>query len=318
MVNRFALQRVNFEMFKNILFRMRYIYLACILLMLILVLLDIFVFHKKKGGNSETKGEASAPSPSSGKPMDNGRFSIEIGNCQGTGEREEQQDAFGFSPSSKWKDKGFLAVLCDGMGGLDSGATISNKLVADIIKEFPYSFDELKNGWILDSLSAEIYSEYFGRGGTTVIITYLKGDKLWFASVGDSDLLLLRNGRIYAMNQRQEYGNSLLMRVAEGALSIDQALTHRDAPALTEYMGGKHANPDYSIDPWQVEDNDIYLLCSDGISDTLSFEEIREAMSMGPSRCAELLEQGIMRKNKNYQDNYTAIVFAVHDIRGGI
>ncbi|MBO4927537.1 MAG: serine/threonine-protein phosphatase [Clostridiales bacterium] len=248
--------------------------------------------------------------------MDNGRFRIEIGNCQGTGEREEQQDAFAFSPSSKWKDKGFLAVLCDGMGGLDAGATISNKLVSDIIAEFPYSFEELKDGWILDSLSNEIFQNYAGRGGTTVIITYLKDDRMWFASVGDSDLLLLRDGRIYPMNVRQEYGNTLLAKALDDAVSVEQALTNKDAPALTEFMGAKSANPDYSLVPWEVRDNDVYLLCSDGISDTLSFDEIRDAMCHSPSECAELLEKGIMKKNKRFQDNYTAIVFAVHEIGG--
>lgn len=313
MVSYFLLQPVSFDLIKDIFFRMRYVYAACFLVMVILVLLDIFVFHKvRHRAGSKESSTASEPSLA----MDNGYFRIEIGNCQGTGEREEQQDAFGFSPTSKWKDKGFLAVLCDGMGGLDSGAAISNRLVSDIIKEFPYSFDELKNGWILDSLSNEIYGVYAGRGGTTVIITFLKEDKMWFASVGDSELLLLRNGRIYEMNQRQEYGNTLLMRVADGAISMEQALAHPDAPALTEYMGGKHANPDYSITPWQVEDNDVYLLCSDGISDTLTYDEIREAMSHEPGKCADLLEQGIMRKNKRFQDNYTAIVFAVHSIGG--
>ncbi len=293
--------------------KVKWIFAACLVVLLIILLIHILVSGRKR--NSPDASDASEKSEKS-LYMDNGRFRIEIGNVQGTGEREEQQDAFAFSPSSKWKDKGFLAVLCDGMGGLDSGAAISNKLVSDIIAEFPYSFEKLKDGWILDALSNEIFQNYAGRGGTTLIITYIKDDKMWFASVGDSDLLLLRNGRIYAMNTRQEYGNTLLMRVAEGAVSMDQALFHSDAAALTEFMGAKHTNPDFSIVPWQVMDNDVYLLCSDGISDTLSFEEIREAMMHTPSECAELLEKGIIQKSKKYQDNYTAIIFAVHKIGG--
>ena len=293
--------------------KVKWIFVGCLVVLLVILLVHILVSGKKrKTSASSDEGEKSVKA----QYMDNGRFRIEIGNVQGTGEREEQQDAFAFSPSSKWKDKGFLAVLCDGMGGLDAGAAISNKLVSDIIAEFPYSFDKLKDGWILDALSNEIFQNYAGRGGTTLIITYLKDDKMWFASVGDSDLLLLRNGRIYAMNIRQEYGNTLLMRAAEGAISVDQALFNSDAAALTEFMGAKHTNPDYSIVPWQVMDNDVYLLCSDGISDTLSFEEIREAMTHTPSECAELLEKAIIQKNKRYQDNYTAIIFAVHKIGG--
>lgn len=293
--------------------KVKWIFAAVLVVLLVILLVHILVSGKKgKTAASSDEDEKSVKSQN----MDNGRFRIEIGNVQGTGERDEQQDAFAFSPSSKWKDKGFLAVLCDGMGGLDAGAAISNILVSDIIAEFPYSFEKLKDGWILDALSNEIFQNYAGRGGTTLIITYLKDDKMWFASVGDSDLLLLRNGRIYAMNTRQEYGNNLLMRAAEGTVSVDQALFNSDAAALTEFMGAKHTNPDYSIVPWHVMDNDVYLLCSDGISDTLSFEEIREAMTHTPSECAELLEKAIIQKSKRYQDNYTAIIFAVHKIGG--
>lgn len=301
--------------FSHMVYQTRWFYIGVASFLLIFLILDLTVFKKKESDAADVSSEK--PAEKETKCMDNGRFRIEIGNVQGIGEREEQQDAFGFSPSNKWASKGFLAVLCDGMGGLDSGAAISNKLVSDVISEFPYSFDKLKDGWILDSLSKEIYDVYRGRGGTTLIITFVKDDKMWFASVGDSDLLLLRNGRIYPMNVRQEYGNTLLARAAEGALSVEQALTNKDAPALTEYMGANQVNPDFSITPWQVKDKDVYLLCSDGISDTLSFDEIREAMKHDPSECAELLEKGLMQKNKRFQDNYTAIVFAVHDSLGG-
>lgn len=311
--------KLNSEILKQVITDLRYFYLVSLLLIVAVILVEIFVVRRQNKKKKTTAVESETPAPEEENPglsFSNGFYKIEIGNCQGTGEREEQQDAFGFSPNSKWEKQGFLAVLCDGMGGLDAGADISNKLVADIIAEFPYSFDKLKEGWILDSLSADIFDNYRGRGGTTAIITFLKDDKMWFASVGDSDLLLYRDGRLYPMNQRQEYGNDLLMRAADGLVGMDQALASPDAPALTEYMGGKHANPDFSVIPWQVQENDVYLLCSDGVSDTLSFEEIRECMTHRPDECAQLLERGIMTKNKRYQDNYTAIVFAVRKLGG--
>ena len=186
---------------------MWWVFVICLAVLLVILLVYVLVSRRKR----KNAGAETAVLADHASYMENGRFRIDIGNCQGVGEREEQQDAFAFSPSAKWKDKGFLAVLCDGMGGLDSGAAISNKLVSDIIAEFPYSFDKLKDGWILDALSNEIYQTYMGRGGTTVVITYVRDDKMWFASVGDSDLFLLRNNHIYAMNVRQEYGNQLLL-----------------------------------------------------------------------------------------------------------
>lgn len=297
--------------FTHLYLRMRWVFLVSLVVMLLVLVFDLIIVHKRKKSSGH-----SALNDCTKSCLSNGRFQIEIGNCQGVGEREEQQDAFGFSPSKYWSDKGFLAVLCDGMGGLDAGAAISNKLVTDIISEFPYSFDDLKDGWILESLSKEIYDYYYGRGGTTLIIAYVKDDQMWFASVGDSDLLLYRNGRIYSMNERHEYGNTLLMRATDGTLSVEQAMENKDAPALTEFMGANHVHADYSVALWKVQDHDVYLLCSDGVSDTLTFDEIREAMSHDPVTCTELLEKSIMKKNKRYQDNYTAIAFAVNEIGG--
>ena len=116
---------------------MKWVFAGCFAVLL-LILIVVLVLRKKKESSACAVNASVAPSV----PMDNGTFAIEIGNLQGTGEREEQQDAFAFSPSSKWKDKGFLAVLADGMGGMDAGAAISNKLVHDIISEFPYSFEK--------------------------------------------------------------------------------------------------------------------------------------------------------------------------------
>ena len=154
---------VNSEKLKSFLNKWGFLCGIALALIVIGVIVAVWLILKKN--TQEEPSSDTNPNGSLGS-MDNGFFRIEVGNCQGLGERDEQQDAFGFSPNAKWKDKGFLAVLCDGMGGLDSGAVISNKLVSDVIKEFPYSFEELKDGWIIDSLSADIYSNYYGRGGS--------------------------------------------------------------------------------------------------------------------------------------------------------
>jgi len=234
-----------------------------------------------------------------------------ISNCQGIGKRQEQQDAFGFSPMTTWEKEGFFAVLCDGMGGLDSGAVIANSLVtATLADDARPAFTNPKLiPTKLEEMTAKIYQQYLARGGATMVTCYVHDDKLVFSSVGDSDLFLLRDGRLYAMNERQEYGNSLMLKAAKCMITIDVALEDEDAPALVHFMGAEKVVSDYSHVPFPVRNGDVYLMCSDGISDSLSGDELREAMLAGTERCCEILEKMIHEKNLSYQDNYTAIAF---------
>ena len=54
------------------------------------------------------------------------------------------------------------------------------------------------------------------------------------------------------------------------------------------------------------------LLCSDGVSDTLTLKQIREAMALPPQACCDKLEEEILAAGLPNQDNYTAIVLKYH------
>lgn len=240
------------------------------------------------------------------------RQMLEFANLQGLGERDEQQDAFGASPLSAYEKQGVLAVLCDGMGGMAEGSRISRLAVEELLKLFPWKKDADVPDKIAE-LSRTINRQFRGMGGTTLVAVLIREDQLRFWCVGDSDLFLLRDGTLYALNRRQEFRNDLLLRALEGALTVEQAFTDPQAGALSYYVGQEETRCDALKKPFTLLPGDTLLLCSDGVSDTLSLRQIREALCAQDLQGAcEELERMVEERQMPYQDNYTAIAIRYH------
>lgn len=276
---------------------------AALLLALVLVLLLVRRGKKRKQEGQEPEPpitERPAPLPV-----------LELANLQGIGSREEQQDAFGISPVDRYEEDGLLAVLCDGMGGMAEGGLIALETTSQLMGSFPWAEDSSVPGWIAQH-SARVYQQFRGQGGTTLVAALLKENRLSFWCVGDSDLFLLREGRLYSLNIRQEFKNDLVLRALEGAFPVEEAFCDPQADALSEYIGKEEAKCDHTRIPFLLQPEDALLLCSDGVSDTLTLKQIREAMALSPQACCDKLEEEILAAGKPNQDNFTAIVWNYH------
>ncbi len=272
-------------------------------LLLVLVFTFILIRRKKKRGAKVTK-EPITEHPEL-------LPELELANLQGIGSREEQQDAFGISHMDRYEEDGLLAVLCDGMGGMAEGGMIAAETVSELVSIFPWADDSDIPGWI-SQRSARVYQQFRGHGGTTLVAVLLKGNRLSFWCVGDSDLFLLRDGKLYGLNLRQEYKNDLVLRALGGDFPVEEAFHDSQAGALSEYIGKEEVNCDYNRIPFFLQPEDVLLLCSDGISDTLTLKQIREAMALSPQACCDKLEEEILSAGKPNQDNYTTIVLKHH------
>lgn len=276
---------------------------AALLLALVLVLLLVRRGKKRKQEGQEVEQpitERPAPLPV-----------LELANLQGIGSREEQQDAFGISPVDRYEEDGLLAVLCDGMGGMAEGGLIASETTSQLMGSFPWAEDSNVPGWIAQH-SARVYQRFRGQGGTTLVAALLKENRLSFWCVGDSDLFLLREGRLYSLNIRQEFKNDLVLRALEGAFPVEEAFCDPQADALSQYIGKEEAKCDHTRIPFLLQPEDALLLCSDGVSDTLTLKQIREAMALSPQACCDKLEEEILAAGKPNQDNFTAIVWNYH------
>ena len=225
--------------------------------------------------------------------------------------RAEQQDAFGMSPLDRYKENGLLAVLCDGMGGMAAGGAIAAETVAGLLGAFPWTDDGQTYQWI-GQQSRRIYDGFRGQGGTTLVAALLRGGRLWFWCVGDSDLFLLRQGELYALHIPQEYRHELALQALEGGTSLEAAFLDPQAGALTEYIGKEAVTCRYTRIPLALEPEDTLLLCSDGVSDTLTRKQLREALTLPPQEACDRLEEAILAAGPAGQDNYTAIILRYH------
>lgn len=274
---------------------------------LVLALLLVLVLIRKRKRKKKAKSDGEEPVTEQPAP----RPVLELANLQGIGSREEQQDAFGISRMARMEEDGLLAVLCDGMGGMAEGGMIAAETAAEMVAMFPWEDDGAVPEWVRQR-SGRVYQQFRGHGGTTLVAALLRGRSLSFWCVGDSDLFLLREGRLYALNVRQEFRNDLILRALEGAFPVEDAFTDPQAGALSEYIGKEDVKCDYTYLPFSLQPEDALLLCSDGVSDTLTLKQIREAMALPPQACCDKLEEEILAAGKPNQDNYTAIILQYH------
>ena len=125
------------------------------------------------------------------------------------GTRNEQQDRI----AVKEKNKQLLAVVCDGMGGLSGGQIASKYVVEQLIEDFEKDENTNPTDFLLNEaiqLDKEINElkdengKYIGAG-TTLVAVIIKDHKLYYVSVGDSRIYLIRKEEIAQITEDQNY-----------------------------------------------------------------------------------------------------------------
>jgi len=183
-----------------------------------------------------------------------------------------------------------LAVLADGMGGYSAGEVASNIATtvicqavekrlgkrawrrapdAGAVRQLLASAVEFANDAIL--ASARRQPEHAGMG-TTLVVGLFHHDQITIAHVGDSRAYRLRQGRL----EQLTHDHSLLQEELDaGLISPEQARFADHKNLVTRAVGIEPALA-VEIHEHQVAAGDLYLLCSDGLSDMLAEEEIAE------------------------------------------
>jgi len=251
---------------------------------------------------------------------------IRPGNAQHIGSRNEQQDSFAFShieDAALVRRAGILAILADGMGGLAMGKEASDCTVKTILSLHETAQTETQPSDILqnaiekaniDVLAMSRSAGVAGEAGSTLVAVIVKDNKLYWTSVGDSRIYLYRSGEMVQLTTDQNYATELLQRVAGGRMSMEEARSHPDRAALTNFIGSTESKPaDSSLQPLPLADGDWIILCSDGLFGTLTDDEIRRELLGNPHDSCERLIQKVVSRNKPHQDNTTVAVLACGD-----
>lgn len=248
------------------------------------------------------------------------------GNAQQIGSRDEQQDSFAFShidDAALVRRAGVLAVVADGMGGLAMGKEASDCTVKTFLSvheaaqiETPPAIVlqnavEAANIGVLDLARA---AGVEGEAGSTLVAIIVKDSKLYWTSVGDSRIYLYRAGELVRLTTDQNYATELLQFVANGRMTMEEAQTHPERAALTNFIGNPEIKPaDSSRHAFPISNGDWIILCSDGLFGTLSDDDIRNELFGNPHDSCERLIKKIVSRNEPYQDNTSVVILACGD-----
>lgn len=196
----------------------------------------------------------------------------------------EDVDTPSFHVRERCKE-GTFAVF-DGMGGTECGEEASLRAAEALL---PYG----------NILTQEHFEEYIRRAnksicswrrenhdapcGTTVALLSLGEDRAICCNLGDSRIYLMRNGTLRQLSQ--EHTLSALM-VRMGIYEDESCAEVRERHTLTRYLGAYEEESNLSIycaEPFAVEAEDIFLLCSDGLTDMVDESEILKFLRSGGS-----------------------------------
>lgn len=243
---------------------------------------------------------------------------ILIGNEQDQGSRPEQQDSFGISSieASEIKKRGLLAVVADGMGGLKNGAVYSkaavNGALCSFREEAPEQSDEATLLRVLKRAKEKVAETGLNDGGTTFVAALIHHQQLYFVSVGDSRICLMRNGGLIQLNREHVYGRELDDQALNGKLTELEAHEDRQRKALTSYLGKQDdVTIDRNINPIPLYSGDKVVLMSDGIYGFLPEQELTECLLRKPMNAAVAVKQAVLAKKHPKQDNMTIIVLEI-------
>lgn len=179
-----------------------------------------------------------------------------------------------------------MMIVADGMGGHRAGE-IASGIAVDHLSERFKALSSIGSkldaiNWLDENvaiINAEIIKyansnpECMGMG-TTLVVAILTDDFLIFGNVGDSSGFVLKNNKLHKVTKDHTLVNVL---VESGELTEEEAQNHPKKNVLMRALG---ASDKQELDKFAVEtDVDAILLCSDGLTNMLSFEQIENILN---------------------------------------
>lgn len=229
--------------------------------------------------------------------------------------RENNQDAYAcgeFSNEVVW------SVVCDGMGG-EAGGNIASALAVKVVSDrINASYrDNMRDSSVINMLDsalsaanvevydfAEAHPDLKGMG-TTVVCAIVRDGQAFIAHAGDSRAYIVNNGNIRQITTDHSLVQDLL---SKGKITEQEAENHPNKNLITRAVGvDKYIDIDFEhID---LEDDDIILLCTDGLSNYVSNDEILDIMSDG--KYYAFADRLVNRANSNGGgDNITVVIIS--------
>lgn len=239
--------------------------------------------------------------------------------------RSHNEDAIAISTQC-----GF-AILADGMGGYNAGE-VASQIATSVLKEI---LEErlLEKKWesrfgrnrrlhqiLTESIThtnasiieaARLEQSYTGMG-TTLVVTMFYDDRVVIAHVGDSRVYRLRNSEITQLTR----DHSLLQeQIDAGLLTDEEAQFSQNRNLITRAMGVDH-KLEIEVCDYLTQTNDLYILCSDGLSDMLSDGELLQILDDKTAQLPEACEALVLAANRRGgRDNISVVLVKILPVK---
>src|SRR5512133_214443 len=192
--------------------------------------------------------------------------------------RRHNEDAYVIEPP--------LFAIADGMGSTQAGEVGSRLATAALKEGAANGGGEQRIAELIQEANRRVYdrasSDPNTSGmGTTITVALVEDDHVSFGHVGDSRAYLIRAAQMEQLTEDHSLVNELLKT---GKLSREEAETHPQRSVITRALG---TDPDVDVDTFSVraESGDLFLLCSDGLTDMVSEESILDVVERGRDGC---------------------------------
>ena len=248
-------------------------------------------------------------------------LTFELAGAQIDGARDYQEDAFLITNLTDANgNPSALVIVADGMGGHAAGNVASNMAVQAFNKHVSANYPAenpadilhecvLRANKAIKDTVAE--TPALSGMGCTMVAAILESGKLWWASVGDSNVYLLRSKELIKKNADHSYGG-FLDRMAAAGTPVEPEPGLARNMLMSAVTGDEINEIDVSQEPFLLQAGDRVLLASDGL-DTLSDGKIIQysEWSKSPKECADALLKAVEDANMPKQDNTTVVIVNV-------
>jgi PPM family protein phosphatase len=230
-----------------------------------------------------------------------------IGRESNTGnKRRRNEDSFVVAPP--------LFAVADGMGGAQAGEVASKLAAAALEDTDPGSSAGVER---IVELIQEANRRVYERSnadpsasgmGTTITAALVEDKKVTFGHVGDSRAYLVRDGAIEQLTEDHSLVNELMK---SGKLSAEEAEMHPQRSVITRALG---TDPDVDVDTFVVDarENDLFLICSDGLTTMVGDDDILELLEKFHDDLDRAAKSLVAAANRaGGEDNITVVAFTI-------
>ncbi len=214
-------------------------------------------------------------------------------------------------------ERGVLLAVSDGMGGEAAGEVASALVVETlrrVLAENAPQSEESKTAItkLIENAVIKANEEVFAaakdpgkRGmGATLTAIYVNGPEAYIAEIGDSRAYLLRGRRMRQMTRDQSFVQLLL---DSGAISEEEAKNYPHKNIILQALG-QQKNLNVALGKLTLRRNDRLLICSDGLSNKVTPDEMHDILGEGPSladACTKLID---LANDRGGDDNCTVVI----------